>query len=166
VWNLIDIPEGLHLYQLTRERAESLWTKVQPYDRLFSDETRGDKEGWMRNLFDSRTLVLETDDTQGLLFLSRIHEGLKAEVHAIMFDHRLAERTDLVRRGLVWAFVAFDLHRIGASIPAASRALRRWMMKLGFDVEGVVRNDFWYKGVLADSLLMGVTREEILNGKR
>lgn len=163
---MIDIPEGLHLYQLTRDRAEALWTKVKDYDRLFSDETRGDKEGWMRNLFDSRTLVLETDDHEGLLFLSRIHEGLKAEVHAIMFDHRLSPRTDVVRRALIWAFLAFDLHRIGASIPSVSRALRRWMMKLGFDVEGVVRNDFWYKGTLADSLIMGLTRKEVMNGSR
>ena len=162
---MIDIPKGLHLYQLTLDRAEALWTKVSEYDRLFSDETRGDKEGWMRNLFDSRTLILETDDHQGLLFLSRIREGLKAEVHAIMFDRRLGPRTDLVRQALVWAFMAFDLHRIGATIPAASRALRRWMIRLGFDVEGVVRNDFWYKGELADSLIMGLTRKGVLDGR-
>jgi RimJ/RimL family protein N-acetyltransferase len=163
---MIDIPEGLHLYQLTRDRAEALWTKVRDYDRLFSDETRGDKEGWMRQLFDGRTLVLETDDGQAMLFLSRIHEGLKAEVHAIMFDRRLAGRTEVVRRALVWAFVAFDLHRIGASIPSASRALRRWMSRLGFRVEGTVRNDFWYKGTLADSLVMGLVRREVLDGCR
>ena len=163
---MIEIPAGLHLLELTLDRAEGLWTSVKDYDRLFSDGTRGDKEGFIRNLFNQRTVVLETDDYQGLLFLSRIIEGLKGEVHAVMFDHKLTPRTALVRQALTWAFLEFDLHRLSTSIPAVARMLKTWMQTLGFKIEGFLRNDFWYRGALANSLIMGLLREEVLNAAR
>jgi len=139
-----------------------LWLKVKDYDRLFSDETRGDVESFYRSIFKQDTILLELPN--GVLTLSKIKPGLSAECHAVFFDRKLSDKTSYVRDCILWAFFEFDLHRLCAVIPYTSIALRRWMMKsLGFTYEGTMRDDFWYKGKLASSVVLSILRGEVLD---
>ena len=157
------LPAGVHISRWSGDKLLLLWTKVKDYAKIFSDDTRGDVEGWTRRMAAADTVTLEFPD--GLLILSELRPGLKGSVHALFWDAKLRSHTDLVRSTILWAFFEYNLHRLSAEIPTFSKALRRWMTKdLGFTAEGVLRHDFWYQGELRDSIVLSLLREEVLNG--
>lgn len=159
---LTSLPNEVKLLTLDPGMVMDLWLKVKDYDRLFSDKTRGDVEAFFFSTFKKDTILLDLPN--GILTLSDIRPGLAAECHAVFFDRKLTNKTTLVRDCILWAFFEFDLHRMSASIPATSVALRRWMMKsLGFSYEGTMRDDFWYKGKLTSSVVLSILRGEVLD---
>jgi RimJ/RimL family protein N-acetyltransferase len=161
---MIDLPKGVQHKVLTRQNLWDLWETVRKFDRLFSDETRGDPIAFWKNILKD-SVILETDDGGGILTLSNVKPGLRAEAHLTFWDHKLSPRIELIRDCLVWAFLNFDLYRIEVFIPViGGPALRRFLEKLGFKKEGILRNRSWYQGQLIDTVLLSILREEILNG--
>ena len=154
------LPEGVWHKTLSKESLLELWDRVKGFDRLFSDSTRGDPTSFWKNLL-SDCIVLETEG--GILTLRNIQEHLSGEAHLIFWDCKLSPKTELVRECLVWAFTTFDLQRIGTSIPVYAKALRRFLTdRLGFQIEGRLRNNAFFDGVLIDTLILSILREEIL----
>ena len=158
----MDLPEGVQHKVLTRQNLWDLWEAVKDLDGLFSDETRGDPVAFWENMLKD-AIVLETDDGGGILTLSSLKPGLRAEAHFTFWDHRLSPRVELIRSCLVWAFLNFDLYRIEVFIPAMGHTLRRVLKKIGFKEEGTLRNRSWYKGQLIDAIILAVLREDILD---
>ena len=158
---MIELPAGVQHKILTRQNLWDLWETVRKFDRLFSDETRGDPIAFWENIL-KNAIVLETDDGGGILTLSNMKPGLRAEAHLTFWDHKLSPRIELIRECLVWAFLSFDLYRIEVFIPALGHALRRVLKKIGFREEGILKNRSWYEGQLIDTVLLAILREEIM----
>lgn len=156
------LPDGITLYRLTKDRAVALWETLKGYDVLWPDDTRGDVVRWVEFAVAPTTQFLEEDGGNGMYILSEIKPGLKANVHAVLRDHRLHTRVQVVRSLLAWAMFEFDLYRLEARIPAFSHALRRWLQRdLGFTCEGVLRDAFWYKEKLISTVILSLLRDEI-----
>lgn len=159
----MDLPSGVTHKILTKQALWDLWEKARHHARMFSDATRGDPVQFWRNMLKD-SVILETDDGEGILTLSNVKPGLCAEAHLTMFDHKLSPRKELIRQCMVWAFITFDLHRIEVFIPALGHTLRRVLKDIGFTEEGRLRNRSWYQGELIDTIVLSMLREEALGG--
>jgi [ribosomal protein S5]-alanine N-acetyltransferase len=68
-------------------------------------------------------------------------------------------------RGLLgWAFAALDLNRVQAEADTRNAASRRVLEKLGFTLEGTLREDCVVDGVVSDSWVFGLLRREWSGG--
>ncbi|PRA09880.1 GNAT family N-acetyltransferase [Arthrobacter sp. MYb211] len=61
---------------------------------------------------------------------------------------------------LRWAFGAFDLNRIQSEVDTRNAASARVLEKLGFRLEGTLREDCIVDGVVSDSWVYGLLRSE------
>lgn len=57
---------------------------------------------------------------------------------------------------LHWAFATFDLNRVQAEADTRNAASRRVLEKLGFQLEGMLREDCIVNGVVSDSWVFGL----------
>jgi hypothetical protein len=154
-------PEGTKLAVFDQQKIDDLWSICQPMSKIFSDETRGDKEAFVKGLLDRHTQTLEFPT--GLLILKNLKEGLRGEVHITFWDRKLSDKTEMIKDALVWAMMEFDLHRLEAFVPEVSRAVKHFIQKrLGFVYEGRMRKRNWYEGRLIDVLIFSLLREEVL----
>ena len=68
--------------------------------------------------------------------------------------------TESGRSLLTWAFDALDLHRVQAEADTRNAASGRVLEKLGFVLEGTLREDCVVDGVVSDSWVFGLLRPE------
>lgn len=68
--------------------------------------------------------------------------------------------TEAVGAMLQWAFDTFDLHRVQAEADTRNAASGRVLEKLGFVLEGTLREDCIVDGELSDSWVYGLLRRE------
>ena len=61
---------------------------------------------------------------------------------------------------LDWAFGALDLNRVQAEADTRNPASRRVLEKLGFVLEGTLREDCVVGGVVSDSWVLGLLRRD------
>ncbi len=61
---------------------------------------------------------------------------------------------------LDWAFATFDLNRVQAEADTRNLASRRVLEKLGFRLEGTLRQDCVVDGVVSDSWVFGLLRSD------
>jgi len=158
---MIKLPEGVREASFSKEKLMKLWAKVKDFDKIYSDWDRCDEMSFYNRILDPNTHVLEMDN--GILIIDNIYPNIRGQVHAIFWDGRLSNKTDKLKKCIVWAFHHFRLERMEAIIPEFSRALRRFITeKLHFTFEGRLRKRMLYKGEYTDSLIFSLIREEIL----
>ena len=159
--SLVDLPEGVKLCELTKQKTYALWDKVKNYEVLFSDDIRWSVVWFFERMWNEETVVLETEG--GLLILTGVKpNAITAGVHIIFWDHKLSARTELFKECLVWAFLQFGFYRLEALIPEFCRGLQRFMQeKLKFVCEGRMRDRILYKGQLADVKIYSILRKEM-----
>jgi RimJ/RimL family protein N-acetyltransferase len=163
----IDIqpPSGLHLLELRGyEDVYKLWDRFRNVPAIFDDFTRADIDRFTRLLTNPATLWLETDDGNGILYLTDIMPGLSAYAHFVFWDRKLRGREALIISTLKWAFITLNLIKINAWIPDFAKAAIHFAEKLGFMHEGVLRRWSFSQGKPYDKVALGITREEALNG--
>jgi RimJ/RimL family protein N-acetyltransferase len=68
--------------------------------------------------------------------------------------------TEAARTLLGWAFDNLDLNRVQAECDTRNAASRRVLEKLGFTLEGTLREDVTVDGVVSDSWVFGLLRRE------
>jgi len=68
--------------------------------------------------------------------------------------------TEAVRALLTWAFGALDLNRVQAEVDTRNAPSARVLEKLGFVLEGTLREDCVVDGVVSDSWVHGLLRRE------
>lgn len=68
--------------------------------------------------------------------------------------------TEAAHARLRWAFGAFDLNRIQSEVDTRNAASARVLEKLGFRLEGTLREDCIIDGVVSDSWVYGLLRSE------
>lgn len=155
------LPDEVEFVELTQDKVDFYWEKLKPYPHIFSDSTFN-PESFSKWMCSKRSYILETKG--GIMVLDNIVEGLRGEVHAEFWDHKLSAKRDIFEKCLIWAFITFDLYRLEARIPEFCRALKRIMEKrLGFTFEGRLRDSYWYKGNLTDVNILSILRREVLD---
>lgn len=70
--------------------------------------------------------------------------------------------TEAARALLAWAFETLDLNRVQAECDTRNPASARVLEKLGFTLEGTLREDCVVDGVVSDSWVYGLLRREWL----
>ncbi|MBB6626369.1 GNAT family N-acetyltransferase [Nocardioides sp. KIGAM211] len=68
--------------------------------------------------------------------------------------------TEAGRAVLQWAFATLDLNRVQAETDTRNVASRRVLEKLGFRLEGTLREDCVVDGVVSDSWVLGLLRRD------
>jgi RimJ/RimL family protein N-acetyltransferase len=78
--------------------------------------------------------------------------------HEMSWGHGYA--TEAARALLLWAFDTLDLNRVQAETDTRNRASARVLEKLGFVLEGVLREDCAVDGEVSDSSVYGLLRRD------
>ena len=68
--------------------------------------------------------------------------------------------TEAVRAMLQWAYGALDLNRVEAELDTRNAASRRVLEKLGFELEGLRREDCIVSGEVSDSWIFGLLKRD------
>jgi RimJ/RimL family protein N-acetyltransferase len=107
------------------------------------------------------------DDFVGILYINNINVSLfDAQAHFTFFDQRLRGRLPLVKMMLKYAFQYYGFKRLTVELPNyVSAVTRKFVVDLGFALEGKRRRAVPYKGKLYDVNLYGILQEEVTNGR-
>jgi len=159
-----DAPKGTKILELTPEKINMIWEKLQNIKGLFDDFATGRLDIFLKGLLQPSTLWLELEDGNGIVYATDIVIGLSAQVHFVYWDRKLAPRRQFTMDCLQWLVNIADLQKINAIIPAFCTAAIHFTKKLGFTVEGVIRRYSINGGRLYDAVHLGMTREEVLDG--
>ena len=160
---MYDLPSGVQLAVLSREKLWSLWQRLSQFESLFPDDDTRNPEVFIDQFLATDGITLETDG--GVMVLRKIQPRLKAEVHVAFWDHKLSARVETLSECMKWAFVQYDLVRIETFVADYARALRRFIEeKLKFHREGTLRSTAYHNGQLIDVHVYSILREEIFNG--
>ena len=158
---MIDVPNGVEMVNLDELEVKTIWDKIKDFDKMFSDGTKGDYEGFRERMLDPNAVVGRVEN--GLVILKNIIDGLCAEVHIRFWDKKLSIHADVCKDCLMWAFLQFDLQRIETFVPSVSKAVRRFITKrLNFREEGVMRNKIRWNGMLVDMHFYSILKNEVL----
>lgn len=84
------------------------------------------------------------------------HIDLGYDLHADYWGRGYA--TEAVRAAIAWLFENLDLHRIQADCTDGNLASERVLLKCGFSIEGIRREDYWEHGRFVDSKIFGLLR--------
>lgn len=169
-------PEGdfyreVYLMKLSVAALKALWEQLSQFETLFNDFSHNDPEAFINTFVHiddagdvhPRGLIWEVDDV-GIIYLDEIAPGNCANLHITFWDRRFRGRESLVRHMLSYMMEKFDLHRISVLIPDNSRPANRYIPRVGFRREGVLREAFLYKGKWIDVNSYGILRSEVENG--
>lgn len=110
----------------------------------------------------------ETENRQvGLIYLNEFARSplkknyIQALFHAVMWDGKISVRKELGRMFLREIFARFGFHRLQAEIPLKFGGAIRALRKMGFKVEGELRQARQYKGEWFNVLVLGILESEV-----
>lgn len=108
--------------------------------------------------------VWQIDDFVGVFYLNDLYVD-EATAHFAFFDRRLKGRQALVKRLIREVFATSSLNRINVEIPYYARnAIRKFVIDVGFQLEGKKRQCRFYEGRWFDADQFGILRSEVLDG--
>lgn len=169
-------PEGeflRHVYPMdfTIENLHVLWEKSREFPTLFSTEVRNDFSKFC-NIFLSvgsdgnlkaNGLAYVVDDFVGVYYLTDIYPNLDAQTHYTFFDRRHRGRIMLTKALIQYVMKEYNFQRLSTIVPSfVDSRVRRFVMNIGFTLEGEKRNSIWYKGNLYNEYLYGIVRTDVL----
>jgi hypothetical protein len=155
----------VHNLTLTREKIDWLWHTTSKHQTLFSDLTRGDFDNFFSALTQPNTMwfeVREEEEIVGIIWITDLELVVDVNAHMMFFDKKPAEKAQICRELIKWAFENLAIHRVTVPVPEIYHATYRLVEKLGFKYEGTKREAVligrkWY-GIKH----YGMTREEAL----
>lgn len=151
--------------ELTPEKLEVMWQRLQKYRSLFSDLSRGDKQGWIDYITSPDTFWFEVTEKDGggavgMVYFQGFQKGTEIEGHMVYFDRKPAEKIEVTRDILNFMFKSFPIQRIVVEIPHIYRATYRLLERLGFKKEGRKREAVLLGGTWQDTFIFGLTRRD------
>lgn len=149
------LPKGIYSARFTREKIQDWYPRCSTLKGI-GIKAEYQFTDWITS---PETVVLEMDG--GAIFFYDMVWGVRASFMALMFDGKLSMRTGLVRDALLWAFLTFNLQRIGIQVPSSFLAFTRWAKKLGFTDEGRLRHWDRIEGHPCSHILMSILAEEV-----
>lgn len=174
-----DEPEGkivrrVYPLEATTENLFAFYEKAKQFPTVFGQEFSSIEE--FADLFlayDKLTgkigldgVFYVVDDFVGIMYINNIREGLfDAKVHYTFFDRRQRGRLKLVKMMLKYVFQYYNFRRLTVELPNyVSATTRKFVVDLGFALEGKRRKAVPYKGKIYDVNLYGILREEVVSG--
>ncbi len=155
---------SLEIMGLTQAKIEALWKIVLEHN--LSDNFKGSYDIFVKSLFDTRTVILEFPPMRAIYYMTGITPKGNADVHAIVLDRKLFGQRELYLQMISKMMVDFDLCRVTAMIPDWNSIAQNVAVKLGFKLEGVLRNWGRTNNKKNDVLLFGLLREELITPNR
>lgn len=106
------------------------------------------------------TVFVEIGDGDGIVFATFIQPHIIAYIHIVIFRRRRLKTLDEdLSRLIKWAMKTYDLPVLAAWIPEFNAGARSLIQRLGFDFDGVLRNNMVYSGKPYDALVYTMSRE-------
>lgn len=149
--------------RLDLKKLATLWLTISKFRTLFSDLTRGDLDNFLRFVTRGHSIwleIYERDNFVGIICLTHLEKVIDTEAHVIFFDHVLADKVELCKRVVKWAFKRLPLQRMSVDVPRFYYATVRLVREIGFKQEGERRNAALIGGRWANIYLFGITRQE------
>lgn len=150
--------------QLTKAKIAALWTLLQEYKTLFSDQTRGNFENFARLLTTPYTYWLEIyeDSTLvGVVYFEELQDLVDAQAHLVILDRRPMEKLEVCAKIIRYIFSEFSVNRITVRTPELYHATIRLLERLGFSHEGTKREAVQIGGEWLDVIIFGLLRSEV-----
>lgn len=144
---------------LERGKVDDVFDKIKPY----LPDMYQNRSNYYTLVNSGATLGLEVGDFQGVVLLTDLITGLKAQVHVYIWDKTVRRRDDDARFLLKQVFMLLDLKRLEARPPEQNAKACAYAERMGFKREGVMRKAARYNNQLQD-LVMYSLLEEDLNG--
>lgn len=159
--------------KLSKEKLRYYYEKMKEFDVLFNDWIRGDETEFIHSFLrndgqggiEATGIIWEVDDV-GIIFLTQIVPGAKANAHFTFWDKRLKGREDLVREFLEIGMKELQFKRVEVEIPFYAYPLFKFVEKVGFKNEGRKRNAILYKNQWFDTNLYSVIPEDFEDGEQ
>lgn len=158
---MIPLPTGVRLATFDEEVIKDLWLKIKGFDNLFGEEDMKNPDHFLQVFLAADSVTFWVEDG-GFVLLKNIKPGQKAEFHACFWDRHLSSRLALLKALMGWIFLEFDLKRLESYVAAYAGAARRFLVeKLGFTLEGTLRQAWLHQGRLIDINVLGILKSEV-----
>lgn len=155
---------SLEIMGLTHAKVEALWDIVLKHN--LADNFKDSYDVFCKSLFDPRTVILEFPPMRAVYYMTNITPQGNADVHAIVLDRKLLGQRELYLKMIQKMMMDFNLVRVTAMIPDWNTIAQNGAVKLGFKLEGVLRNWGRTNNKPNDVLLFGLLREELITPKQ
>lgn len=146
---------------LTQEKMNRLWAKFSQIPAVFDDFTRGSPKAFFEIMVSKDAMFYEIGDEVGIASAVAIRPRLDAIVHLTFFDRRLKGREKVLTDIMHEVMTKFQLRRLTAAVPCNRRIMIRYLRRLGFREEGVMRDAYLTEGRYLDMVLFGLLKEEL-----
>ena len=141
-----------------------LWDMISKFRTLFSDLTRGDVNNFLRFIMDKDSIWLEIYDSgrfDGIVCLTNLQKVIDTDAHVIFFDREVANKVDICKAVVHWAFDTLPLQRMSVDVPVIYHRTIRLVRNIGFKHEGERRRAVLIGGHWLNVLQFGITRMEV-----
>lgn len=154
-------------------KIEKAWARWEPLG-VIPDDFPHNVDGFYTFVTGTGALWFEvindrTDEQVGLIFINELAFSItrnrytQALFHAIMWDGKAGVRRELGKRFLIWLFDRFGFHRLQAEIPLKFGGAIRTLQRMGFKMEGTLREARQFDGEWYNVLVLGLLDHEVRN---
>jgi RimJ/RimL family protein N-acetyltransferase len=163
--SIFDLPSGVRPLRLSKEKIKLMWEKFCELD-VFEDHAKGNFVWFMSRLSSADSIWFELhneqDELVGIMFAEHIIPKYYAEVHVFFWDRKLRGRETTVQLMIKWIFDHLKVARMQTSAPAYAKATIRFIKRIGFIEEGMLRCSYLHKDVLYDEIIFGLLKDEFV----
>jgi hypothetical protein len=149
---------------LSWEKVALLWEMISKFRTLFSDLTRGDINNFLRFIMDTDSVWLEiynAGNLNGIVCLTNLQKVIDTDAHVIFFDREVANKVDICKAIVRWAFDTLPLQRMSVDVPVIYHRTIRLVRNIGFKHEGERRQAVLIGGHWLNVLQFGILRREV-----
>lgn len=154
------MPKDVQFLELSPEKIEDMWAKINPINGLFDDFSKGRFDMFIKLLQSPNTVWLERTDGNGILYLTQVVQGLSANGHIIYWDRRLRGREEFTLNCMRWLMSEIPLKKLNVYLPDYASAAKAFIQRLRFRKEGVLRRYSISNGRMFNMEVYGMTVEE------
>ena len=132
---------------------------------VLDDLTRDMPVETFYSLLTNKTNVFyELGNEQGLIIATNVRPYVDAIMHVMFFDRKVRGREDTFVEVMADLFNRARLRRMTMIITQNNDVIRRFAERVGFVLEGTIRQASLYNGRYYDRVVYGLLREEQVNG--
>lgn len=142
-------------------KIQYLWQKNLEFPFVFDDLSYGDFENFMRTLVNPRNVFFELGDGDGLVTFTEVQPHVNASLHFIFYDGHIKGKEKVTKAILRDMFQLAKLRRITCGLPDDRATGLKFIKRLGFKKEGLMRKSFLRNRTYMDIEIFGLLAEEL-----